>query len=223
MASRSETIPEHFLKHLGESIPGFNLESVQHQHALAHMAWMGINNANRHSHMEGAMTFSYVDLDRTFGRSNFIKVNRRLGFFNRTADWSMAKGYTRGYYFSEQVRLSIAKYLDGAPWTSTTRLVMADGKALRALPRAVASKDKSGVTTTAWDSASKLNLVQVNLEEVARVKSELLTACADWRVSEDTAGATSYPELANFERVVEMIDKVCRMAMTERWHISHGP
>jgi len=37
--------------------------------------------------------------------------------------------------------------------------MMADGKAVKKVPRAVAGKDKSGVTTGAWGAAKKLNVV----------------------------------------------------------------
>lgn len=215
MASRFESIPEDFLNHLVTTIPGFGEESSQHQFELARMAWIGMTKSNQHSHVEHAMTFVYSDLDSAFGRSNFSKINSRLDFFYRTAGWSRSQKFTRGYFFSDQVRASIEGYLARSPWKSTTRLLMADGKALRSIPSAVASKDKAGVTTRAWVNAKGLNLVPVDLKALDRLKTELLTACEEWRTSIETVGATSYPELASFERVVNMIGKVSRLTMTE--------
>lgn len=215
MASRFESVPEDFLIHLVASIPGFGKESSQHQFELSRMAWVGMTKSNQHSHVEHAMTFSYTDLDLAFGRSQFSKINSRLNFFNRTPGWSLSKGYTRGYFFSEHVLLSIEEYLARAPWESTTRLLMADGKSLKSIPSAVASKDKADVTTRAWVNAKCLSLVTVDLKALDRLKKELLAACDEWRRSEETAGAVAYPELVQFERVVNTIGKVGRLCMTE--------
>jgi len=215
MASRFESIPEDFLNHLVASIPGFSGESRQHQFELSRMAWIGMTKSNQHSHVEHAMTFFYKDLNLAFGRSKFSKINSRLNFLNRTPGWSLNRGHTRGYFFSEHVRLSIEEYLARAPWDSTTRLLMADGKSLKSIPRAVASKDKAGVTTRAWVNAKGLNLVTVDLKALDRLKTELLTACDELRRSDVTASAASYPVLASVERVVNMIGKVSRLSMTE--------
>lgn len=215
MASRFESIPEDFLNHLVTSIPGFGEEGSQHQFELARMAWIGMTKSNQHSHVEHAMTFVYSDLDFAFGRSNFSKINLRLNFFHRTAGWSRSERYTRGYFFSEHVRLSIEEYLARAPWDSTTRLLMADGKSIKSIPSAVASKDKDCVTTRAWVNAKSLNLVTVDLKALDTLKRELLSACDEWRRSEETAGAVAYPELESFVRVVNMIGKVSRLSMTD--------
>ena len=215
MTSRFESIPEDFLNHLIAAIPGFGKESSQHQFELTRMAWIGMTKSNQHSHFEHAMTFWYSDLDLAFGRSKFSKINLRLNFFNRTPGWSMSEKYTRGYFFSEQVRLSIEEYLAHAPWDSTTRLLMADGKALRSIPSAVASKDKAGVTTRAWVNAKGLNQLTVDLKALDKLKTELLTACDELRRSDETASAATHPVLASAERVVNTIGKVNRLSMTE--------
>lgn len=214
MASRFETVPEDFLNHLRKSIPGFTIESDKHQFELARMGWIGINKANQHSYFVGAMTFQASDLDKTFGRSNFSAVNARINFFRRTADWSKAQKFTRGFFFSEHVRASITGYLALSPWADTTELLMDDGKAVKTIPPSISSKDKSGVTTRAWIAAKKLSPVKVDLEQLLKLKAELGAACDKWRVSEVAAGASSHPELADFERAIEMIGKVSRMAMT---------
>lgn len=215
MASRFENVPEDFLNHLRESVPGFNLESYKHQFELARMAWIGVNKANEHCVFENALTFQASDLDRAFGRSKFKLVNGRIGFFNWTPGWSKAKKFTRGYYFSEVVRVAIKGYLASSPWDSMTTLRMADGKALKTIPAAVSSKDKSDVTTRAWKSANALTPVSVNLEQLLKLKAELLTACSEWLAGEDAKLAPPNSLFADYERTSEMICKVCRMAMTD--------
>lgn len=224
MASRFETVPEDFLNHLGETIPGFNLESFQDRFELARMAWVGIDKTSQHSHFEDAMTFTYQDLDRAFGRSNFSAVNTRLCFFNRTSNWSRDKHFTRGYMFSGPLRASMESYLSPLPAVSVTRLMMADGKAVKTIPSAIAAKDKDGVTTRAWINAKKLSCVKVDMPALTKLKAELVTACDELRRSEDAVSAASHEVLAGVERVIKAISKVSRVAMTDaagESHIAH--
>jgi hypothetical protein len=224
MASRSETVPEDFLIHLRDTIPGFSSEKEPHQFALARMAWIGKTKSNGHSNFKDAMTFTYQDLEVVFGRSNFEAINERLGLFRVTSNWSKMKKYTRGYSFYPVLRDSLAAYLSLSPWPSMTRLMMADGKAVKTVPRAVASKDKSGTTTGAWCAAKKLNVVKVDLASLATLKSELQAGCADLRVIGAAGDADAAVVRADVERAIETIDKVCRIAMTDvagEGHVAH--
>ena len=224
MASRRETVPEDFLTHLKNTIPGFSSETELHQIALSRMAWIGINKSNRHVYFEGAMTFTHKDLEGAFGRSKFEMVNTRLQLFRVTPNWSKDKRYTKGYSFSVALRESVVEYLSASPWHSMTRLIMADGKAVKTVPGAVASKDKSGVTTSAWGSAKKLNLVKVDFNALAKLKSELQAGCADLRDIEAGGESKAATLRADVERAIETIGKVCRLAMTDaagEGHIAH--
>jgi len=214
MASRTETVPEDFLIHLRDTIPGFNRETERHQIALARMAWVGITKSNRHSYFKDAMTFTHKDLERAFGRSMFDLVNARLPFFRVTSNWSLNRHHTKGYSFSAALRDSAAAYLAASPWPSMTRLIMADGKAVKTVPRAVASKDKSGVTTHAWGAATKLDLVKVDLNALARLKVELQAGCDDLHKIE-AAGDSTGDLRADVERAIETIGKICRLAKTD--------
>jgi hypothetical protein len=222
MASRSVTVPEDFLSHLKATIPGFSGETELHQFALACMAWIGRSKSNRHNYFEGFMTFSYKDLDEAFGRSKFESVNKRLGMFQRTSNWSKTQHRTRGYRFAGDLRDSVADYMTASPWSTTTRLMMAVGKAVKTVPPAVASKDKSGVTTSAWVAAKKLNLVKVDLKALAELKSWLQDRSAELR--EYDGELDPEPLRANIDRAIETIGKICRSAMTQaagKEHIAH--
>jgi len=224
MASRSETVPEDFLIHLRDTIPGFSLETERHQFELARMAWVGVTKSNRHVYFEGHMTFTYQDLERAFGRSKFDQINASLNLFRVTSNWSHNKHHTKGYSFSAVLRDSVAQYLTPSLWPSVTRLIMADGKAVKTVPRAVASKDKSGVTTHEWSAATKLNLVKVDLNALAKLKSELLEGCAKFFEYEADGDRTAVSLRSDIVRAVETIGKVCRLAMTDvagEGHIAH--
>ncbi len=215
MASRVETIPEDFLQHLEKSIAGFEAESDQHKFALARMAWVGLTKINQHSHFPDAMSFSFKELDAAFGRSKFKEVNLRLDLFTFTPNWSKADSYTRGYMFSGRAREAIQDYLDSRSGTVLTRLIMADGKALKKVPAGVASKDKSGVTTRAWVNARSLDRVAVNLTALDRLKRELSGACETHRSEEVALGRSDTPETAAIERTVAMISKIQLLSRTD--------
>lgn len=208
MASRVETIPEDFLQYLNESYAGFEAESDLHKFAVARIAWIGMTKGNQHSRFPDAMSFSYKVINAAFGRTKFSEVNSRLDFFNRTPSWSKEDGYTRGYMFTFRAREAIKEYLERPTGTALTRLVMADGKALRTAPASIASKDKSGVTTKAWTSAKALSLVSVNLEALERLKRELTVTSETFRAEQAAIGRFVIPELAAIERTIETIGKV---------------
>jgi len=161
------------------------------------------------------MTFTHKDLESAFGRSKFELVNARLHLFRVTPNWSKNKRHTKGYSFSAALRDSVAEYLTASPWPSMTRLMMAEGRAVKTVPPAVASKDKSGVTTHAWGAATKLNLVKVDLNALVKLKSELQDGCVELHKIEAAGDSTAAPLRADVERAIEVIGKVCRLAMTD--------
>jgi hypothetical protein len=102
--------------------------------------------------------------------------------------------------------------------------MMADGKAVKTVPPAVASKDKAGVTTRAWGAAKKLNLVKVDLNALAELKSELNEGVAELREFKTDGDSDAVLLRADIDRVIEAIGKISRLAMTEvagKAHIAH--
>jgi hypothetical protein len=93
--------------------------------------------------------------------------------------------------------------------------MMADGKAVKTVPRAVASKDKSGVTTGAWGAAKKLRVVKVDLIALTTLKSELEAGCAALHKLEVDGDSAAAQSRANIERCIETIYKVSRLSMTD--------
>lgn len=215
VASRSDSVPEDFLQQLKDSVEGFAAETVDHQFHLARMAWVGLYKANEHSYFDDAMTFTAVDLEEMFGRGQFNKINSRLNFFNKTANWSHRKGHTRGYWFSHHVRLAVDAYLARPRDEKLKRLVTKDGRAVLSVPRAVDAKDKRGVTTTAWKRANALHLVQVNLGELDRLRDQLAGPLSKFR-AEEVESFHPEPDLAAaMDRCVVMIDKIQILARTK--------
>ena len=125
--------------HLQKTIPGFKRETDRCQHALASMVWMGCTKHRRHPHFQGAMIFTYEELDEWFGRGQFKGVNDRLKFFRVSDNWlfklpvSVRTGdnFTKGYWFTDLAQEKRGKYFDRR-WRKETRMLFIEGEILKA-------------------------------------------------------------------------------------------
>jgi hypothetical protein len=102
------------------------------------MVWAGSSKRKQHSHLDGAMSFYCRELDSEFGRGGLQEINARLGFFIDSGQWFSSSGETKAYWFADQVKESRDTYL-ARRWRKVTRLLKADGAALKTIPAAVAS------------------------------------------------------------------------------------
>lgn len=215
VAKRNETVPEDLVGHLQKTIHGFKDETEQHQIALARLVWLGSSKRRQHASLEGAMSFHCRELDDAFGRGVFKEINDRLGFFTDSGQWFQQLGLTKGYWFSEAVKASRNAYL-AKRWRKVTRLLMADGEALRTLPPAVASRDMNNITTTAWRNAKELNLVRVDLHSLGRLREWLMRVLHDYDnglVPHDLV--TQFPPRIAIERLAHTTAQVIRLAKTD--------
>ncbi|NYT79871.1 hypothetical protein H0A71_23220 [Alcaligenaceae bacterium] len=214
-AKQDEYVLEDFLQHLQKTIPGFKREANSHQWELAKMVWEGGHKRRQHDKFEGAMSFHYKELEQAFGRTGFNVINARLGFFTVTENWSMDKGWTKGYWFSEAIAQAREKYFNRT-WRNVTRMTWADGRAMKKLPKAVAGKDMRGITTTAWRNAKEMNNVRINLPQLRRLQAWLRHVRDEWRCGRAPADLfLEYPNLAVIERLAETTSKIIRLAKTD--------
>jgi len=209
-----DTVPEDLLKYLQKHIPKFKDESQEHQWALAKMVWDGRLKHRKHLQHEDAMSFHYRELEEYFGRSNFKAINDRLGFFKLSDNWSAEHHITKAYWFSDLVQAKRKAYLR-IVWRKDTKLIRADGKALKSIPAAVASQDKRGQTTKAWANAKKLNLVKIDLDNLKRLSDWLkaiLTAFENGRVHDDLFLELNQDSIS---RLFDMTRQLIRLGRTK--------
>lgn len=212
---RADTVPEDLVDHLRKTIPGFRKEAAHHQLALAKMVWAGSSKRKQHSHLGGAMSFYCRELDSEFGRGGFQEINARLGFFIDSGQWFSSSGETKAYWFADQVKESRDTYL-ARRWRKVTRLLKADGAALKTIPAAVASRDMQGIPTTAWKNAKELNLVRVDLLSLQRLRSWLAAVMRDYdegRAPHDLV--TEFPPREAIERLAHATGQIIRLAKTD--------
>jgi len=212
MAKRDETVPEDLLIHMKKHVPGFSDESEPHQFELVRMMWTGGSKLRQHHHFKDAMSFGHSELAASFGRNSFNDLNERLGFFRQSDNWSMSDGWTKGYWLSENIAAIRADYLN-MKWSKVTRLLMADGSALKKIPAAVASQDMDGITVKAWKNARELNRVRVDLDTLGRLRHWLASIRDEWKKGNAPVDLfTPYPALEAIERLHDMTAQVIRLA-----------
>jgi hypothetical protein len=227
MAKRDDVIPERFLLHLQSVIPGFASEKLEDQCELTRMVWLGRLKRRQHRQFVGALSFHHAELDKAFGRGKFKVINDRLGIFEVSDHWDAgldphsSQKYTKAYRFSDALENARRSFLiGGAP--TTTKLRMMSGDVMGKLPKlAVSSKDKLGVTTTAWKHAVGLNRVEVDLPMLRQLKFWLSgfrdspMQRKDWRISVGLAEDIDLPSQVLLERYIDATAQIIEMSQTE--------
>jgi len=180
MGVRDYFVPESFILAL-HKMKGFKALTKAHQARMAFYVWVSGTHKSRHKKHEGYMSIGYMDLERGFGRGGFKAINDALGIFEVTENWSWSiKGKqvsdkmkaTKAYKPTEPVQIIKDKYLAKGK-EQITRLITMEGKAIRTLPEAVASKDLDGVTATAWREAKPFNAIPVDLDKMRELFQHL--------------------------------------------------
>lgn len=227
MAKTDEQIPEDFLMYLQKRIDGFRSEEPAHQWTLACMVWHGTQKRRRHSHFEGAMSFSYQELAESFGRTGFKAINARLAFFRLSPNYSMVEGFTKGYWLSDHIQKVYTDY-KRRWWRKTTELLWVRGSKIvpaQTIPPAIASTDTNGnaVSTAMWKGAKSLNLVPVDIDALKRLRKWL-----EMVLDQYADGAPMQPDLLmpypRREDVVRLHDstvKILRHSTTNLAGVGH--
>ena len=214
MQRRDEPIPPDLIDHLRKTIPGYRLESEQHQIELARMVWVGGSYRRQHKHFEGSMTFHYTELQASFGRYGFKAINERLGFFEVTKQWFKDSELTKGYRFTPLAQKSHDAYIKRR-FRKDTELIIGSGIIMRTAPRAVAAKDKDNKTTTAWDHIKGNNIIAVNLPRLESLRLWLERKREDVDYGRSNGNLFSpAPSVGIIDRLSRETFKVIRMSTT---------
>ena len=226
MAKRDDVVPENFLHHLQAEILGFSDEKLEDQCKLAHMIWLGRLKRRQHRAFAGAVSFHHAELTEAFGRGKFKVINERLGLFKVSSNWDagLAPGsrstHTKAYWFSRAVKDARRSYLCRSV-SAGTRLLMMTGDVMKSLPKAVASNDMLGVTTTAWTHAVGIGRVPVDQSMLRQLSLWLVgfrdhpIRRQDWRRGAGLSEATDFPSQVLLERLIDATAQVLEMSQTD--------
>lgn len=172
MRVRDYQVPETFVKMLRRCVLGFARLEPKIQARMAHFVWVAGCKARSHITLEGHASFCYQELETAFGRGQFNALNKRLGIFEVTEEWSTVFHTTKGYRLSALVQKAKDQYLSshvsmysacGASAREPIALLSMDARPVVTLPQVLAAKDTDGNTATAWRGIKLPQLVPVDL------------------------------------------------------------
>ena len=169
---------ESFIKTLRKQIAGFKRLDEKHQAMMARLVWECGTWRREHRLEEGAMSISYRELEKGFGRGGFDAINAALNIFEVSPNWhwrqgrNTARNATRAYRLTDTVRDIKDRYLKPGR-ERMTRLITMDAKVMRTMPEALDSKGLDGVTASAWKGAKLLKAVPVDLALLKEIYQHL--------------------------------------------------
>jgi hypothetical protein len=143
------------------------------QRDLAYLVWNYGNWQREHKGLPGYMTISYKELQRRFKRGGFERANSAVPVFEVDESPLEEARLTKGYRLIPEVYAIRADYLHNS-FIGPTRLICSDGKRIRTIPAAIAAKDSSGRTQTAWRGINVHNTVPVDRTRLRALYERLL-------------------------------------------------
>lgn len=222
--TRNTFTPELLVKQLAKDVPGFKRETPQVQAALASLVWIGATKLRQHTVHDGYMSFHHTEMEAQFG-GQFKAINGRLGFLDVKDTWRWSADgkttavFTRGYRFSPIVQASRKAFL-AKKAARLSRLLDATGTGFRKPPKAVASTDMDGASTTRWRAANgsgSLSLVPVDVAALKLLQSYLAKKIVTWRRT-GHAPRDLWMEYPSLDYLLDLHDKtaqIIRMAHTD--------
>ncbi len=103
MGSKSDFVPDSFIKALQRGNLGFKAWTERQQWHMAKLIWEEGLKRREHRRREGWITIGHKELERGFGRGGFAAMNAALAVFDVSENWhyrdgrSRKQNATRGY------------------------------------------------------------------------------------------------------------------------------
>lgn len=225
MGSKSDFVPESFIKALQRGIGGYRKWTQKQQWRMAKLVWEEGLKRREHRRREGWITIGHRELERGFGRGGFEAMNAALSIFEVSPNWHWRNGRpekqnaTKGYRLMPLVRELKEKYLKPRR-EAVTRLIYLDGKdefrSLKSVPNPIAAKeddDELGVTATAWRKAKPFNRVPVDLDLLRELHEHLTRMLRPEELAQEDLFIRSNAE--DIQRRIEWVGQLIRLADTD--------
>ena len=225
MGSKSDFVPEDFIKALQRGIRGFKDWTERQQWHMAKLIWQEGLKRREHRRLEGYISIGHRELERGFGRGGFKRMNEATLCFDVSPNWNWQDGRpqrqnaTKGYKLTQHVQRLKEKYLKPRK-EAITRLIYLDGKdrfhPLKSVPNAIAAKeddDDLGVTATAWRQAKPFNQVPVDLDLLRELYDHLTRMLKPEQLVQDDLFVRSDAE--DIDRRIEWVGQLIRLANTD--------
>jgi hypothetical protein len=189
--------------------PAYRRIAPDIQYGLAGLVWQTPSRRREHSRYSGAAFFTHQELDRKFGRAQFLALNRQLDLFE-VLDYGKGR-HTRGYRLKPDIQKAQQGMLKHIrTHRPLVRLLYEDGRYMRSVPNAVASRDMAGHTATKWTGASRMMSAPIDRERLI-----LLLQWLERRIAADTDDLFSAVDVGSLKHMEEVAGKILALASTE--------
>lgn len=225
MGSKSDYVPESFIKALRRGIQGFKEWTDKQQWHMAKLIWEEGLKRREHRRREGYISIGHRELERGFGRGGFKAMNAATACFEVSPNWHWRDGRpkkqnaTKGYRLMPLVRELKEKYLKPRK-EAIERLIYLDGKdefrPLKSVPHPIAAKeddDDLGVTASAWRQAKPFNQVPVDLDLLRELYEHLTRMLKPENLAQDDLFLRG--EAEDISRRIEWVAQLIRLANTD--------
>lgn len=202
-------VPEDFIKKLRRELHGFSKLSVGQQAKLGIYIFHAGSPRRQHKLDSAWSSFGYKELSADFGRNGFKRINDSLGVFEVSKNWHHSRGATKRYRLTAPVLAIRTSFLKPRK-KALTRLVTANGKYLRNMPKPIDSKDTDGITATSWREAKVLNKIPMHLDVLLQAH-----ACLSRLKVADTADMFAVAQGEDIAYLTDTIEKLLVMARTD--------
>jgi hypothetical protein len=163
---------ESFIKALNRGVIGFKELSHTHQWAFAKYITLTRDKRRKHRTEPNHAVFYYRELEKSFGRANFKRMNDELQIFtvkNSKHNSQVASAYK----LTEQVEKLLNKYYTKGKMLSS-RLIYADGTVMHRAPKAIASICNDGSISKAWNGTKTSNAILVDLPMLEKLQKHFM-------------------------------------------------
>ena len=172
MSVRDTWFVDSFIKALSRGINGFKELSTTHKLAFAKYITLTRDKRRKHRTELDHAVFHYKELEKSFGRANFKRMNDELQIFT-VKNWKHKKQLTSAYKLTEQVETLLTKYYTKGKMLSS-RLIFSDGKVMQTAPKALASICNDGSISKAWIGTKTSNAILVDLPMLEKLQKHFM-------------------------------------------------
>ena len=207
MGKRAAYFVDGMVRMLRRVRPQFKTLEPGYQHAIASLIWQAAGKSREHSKYDGAVFFTFQELEKKFGRGAFLAINERMDLFEVFRE-DYLQNHTRGYKLKPDIVIAQQNMLKHIrTHRPAVRLLFEDGRYMRSVPEAVASKDMSGITASKWEGAKKLLPTPVDIERLRDLLQWL-----GRQIKANTKDLFSAVDVESLRRLEEMAGKILAMA-----------
>ena len=210
MGKRAVFFVDGMVRMLRKARPHFKTLEPNAQHAIASLIWQSAGKSREHSKYDGAVFFTYQELEKKFGRGAFKPINEKLELFDVFRE-DRLQNHTRGYKLKPDIVIAQQKLLKYIrTHRPEVRLLFEDGRYMRSVPEAVASKDMAGITASKWEGAKQILPTPVDIERLRDLLRWL-----ERQIKNNTKDLFSVIDVDNLRRLEEIAGKILAMANTD--------